>query len=287
MRMTEKQDTQSETAPERRVAKALRPANPNERVAIRNVSVLLLLRGLILAGGAATATVVPRTLGPATYGRYDLVTMLTFWFTMLGSLGTAQIVSRQTPQLEHERALGQLRALFSKLFMLRALTSVVAAVLYLLAIGMCLRDVEWPVLLVLSLAVLLRGPGSLCYALFLGQGRIGRWAIPEVVRQWGSIAFTLPCYLLDSVEFIDAEGAKVALLLRCRAICLLVCAAPWWAISSRRRSSSRLGWLALGTRFLAQPCGSICGRSLLTFASVSCSTLASSWLRLSSAAVQS
>jgi hypothetical protein len=55
-----------------------RPPGPRERTAIRNVRVLLLLRGLILAGGVATATLVPRIMGPATYGRYDLITMLTF-----------------------------------------------------------------------------------------------------------------------------------------------------------------------------------------------------------------
>ena len=177
-----------------------RPPDSRERVAIRNVSVLLILRGFILAGGVATATLVPRTMGPATYGRYDLITMLTFWFTMLGGLGTAQVVSRQTPQLEHEGAVERLRGLFGNLLVLRTLTSVVVALLYFLATRLWLRDVDWPVLFVLSLAVLLRGPANLCYSLFLGQGRIGRWALPEVVRQWGSVAFALPCYLLGGLR---------------------------------------------------------------------------------------
>jgi len=177
-----------------------RSHDPRERTAIRNVSVLLLLRGFILAGGVATATLVPRTMGPATYGRYDLITMLTFWFSMLGGLGTAQVVSRQTPQLEHEGAVERLRSLFGNLLALRTLASVVVALLYLVATRLWLRDLEWPILLVLSVAVLLRGPASLCYSLFLGQGRIGRWALPEAVRQWGSVLFALPCYLLGGLR---------------------------------------------------------------------------------------
>ena len=183
-----------------RGAMASRPEDPRERMAIRNVSVLLLLRGFILAGGVATATLVPRTMGPATYGSYDLVTMLTFWFTMLGGLGTGQVVSRQTPQLEHEGAALRLRALFGNLLVLRTLTSTAVALLYLLATRLWLRDLEWSVLIVLSMAVLLRGPAGLCFSLFLGQGRIGRWAVPEVVRQWGSVAFALPCYLLGGLR---------------------------------------------------------------------------------------
>lgn len=198
--MTDYPNAQPEVGLHGQNVKDSRPHDPRERTAIRNVSVLLLLRGLILAGGVATATLVPRTMGPATYGRYDLITMLTFWFTMLGGLGTAQIVSRQTPQLEHEGAVDRLRALFGNLLVLRALTSVVVALLYLLATRLWLRDLAWPELLILSVAVLLRGPGNLCYALFLGQGRIGHWALPEAVRQWGSVAFALPCYLLGGLR---------------------------------------------------------------------------------------
>jgi O-antigen/teichoic acid export membrane protein len=198
--MTENQATKTETGPKDYAASVERPPGPRERTVIRNVSVLLLLRGFILAGGVATATLVPRTMGPSTYGRYDLITMLTFWFTMLGGLGTAQVVSRQTPQLEHEGAEGRLRALFGNLLALRALTSVVVALLYLVVTRLWLRDLDWTVLLVLSLAVLMRGPATLCYSLFLGQGRIGRWALPDVVRQWGSVVFALPCFLLGGLR---------------------------------------------------------------------------------------
>jgi O-antigen/teichoic acid export membrane protein len=176
------------------------PPTPREHTAIRNVSVLLLMRGFILAGGVATATLVPRTMGPATYGRYDLITMLTFWFTMLGSLGIGQVVNRQVPQLEHDGAVARLRALFCDLLVFRALTSIAVAFLYFLATRLWLRDLEWSVLLLLSAAVLLRGPANLCFSLFLGQGRIARWAVPEVIRQWGSVTFALPCYLLGGLR---------------------------------------------------------------------------------------
>ncbi|MBN2577082.1 MAG: lipopolysaccharide biosynthesis protein [Deltaproteobacteria bacterium] len=175
-------------------------AHRRERTAIRNITLLLLLRGLIVAGGIASAALVPRTMGPATYGRYDLITMLTFWFSMLGSLGMSQVTSRQAPQLEAEGALAKLQALFGSFLALRALSSAAVAILYFLTTRLWLREIDGVVLLVLSVAVLLRGPGALCYALFLGQGRIGRWALPEVVRQWGSVAFALPCFLVGGVR---------------------------------------------------------------------------------------
>jgi O-antigen/teichoic acid export membrane protein len=74
------------------------------------------------------------------------------------------------------------------------------ALLYFVSMRLWLRDLEWTVLLVLAAVVLLRGPGGLCYSLFLGQGRIGRWALPEVVRQWGSVAFALPGFLLGGLR---------------------------------------------------------------------------------------
>ena len=175
-------------------------AHRREHTAIRNVTLLLLLRGLIVAGGMTTASLVPRIMGPATYGRYDLITMLTFWFTLLGGLGTGQIVSRQAPQLEAEAAGDKLRVIFSGLLALRILSSAVVAILYFLTTRLWLRDLDGTVLLVLSVAVLLRVPAQLCYSLFLGQGRIGRWAVPEVVRQWGSVAFALPCFLVGGLR---------------------------------------------------------------------------------------
>lgn len=182
------------------VSAASSPAHRRERAAVRNVTLLLLLRGLIVAGGVTTAALVPRIMGPATYGRYDLLTMLTFLFSMLGGLGMSQVTSRQTPELEAEGAVGKLKALFGHLLVLRAVSATTVAILYLLVTRLWLRDLDGMVLLVLSLAVLLRGPAGLCYALFLGQGRIGRWAIPEVVRQWGSVVFSLPCFLLGGLR---------------------------------------------------------------------------------------
>jgi O-antigen/teichoic acid export membrane protein len=167
-----------------------------ERAAIRNVSLLLVARGVVLAGGVASAALVPRTLGPAAYGRYDLITMLTFWFTMLGGLGLGQVVSRQAPEMEAAGATLRLRMLFGSALVVRAIGGVVVALLYFAVTRLWLREIEPLVLILLAFAVVLRNPASLCYSLFLGQGRIGRWAVPEVIRQWGSVAFALPGFLL-------------------------------------------------------------------------------------------
>jgi O-antigen/teichoic acid export membrane protein len=192
--------TDMSPAADRGPAATASPARRRERAAVRNVTVLLLMRGLIVAGGVTTAALVPRTMGPATYGRYDLITMLTFLFSMLGGLGMSQVTSRQTPQLLAEGATERLSTLFGHFLVLRALSGSAVAILYLLVTRLWLYDIDGTVLIILSLAVLLRGPGNQCYALFLGQGRIGRWALPEVVRQWGSVVFSLPCFLLGGLR---------------------------------------------------------------------------------------
>ena len=182
------------------LAPAASVTHRRERTAIRNVTLLLVVRGAVLAGGVASAALVPRTMGPATYGRYDLVTMLTFWFTMLGGLGIGQVMSRQTPQLEAEGTPDKLRALFGNFLVLRNLSGFLVAGLYLAATSLWLREIDGTVLLLLAVATLLRGSSSMCYSLFLGQGRIGRWALPEVVRQWGSVAFALPGFLVGGLR---------------------------------------------------------------------------------------
>jgi len=176
------------------------PAHRRERAAVRNVTLLLLFRGVIMAGGVTSAALVPRTMGPATYGRYDLITMLTFLFSMMGGIGMGQVTSRQTPELEAKGATDKLHSLFGGFLVMRTLSSTTVAILYLIVTRLWLQDLDWTILCLLSVAVLLRGPASLCYSLFLGQGRIGRWALPEVLRQWGSVVCSLPCYLLGGLR---------------------------------------------------------------------------------------
>ena len=52
-----------------------------EQTAIRNVGLLLVLRGFMVAGGVVTAAVVPRLMGPTGYGQVALVVALSFLFT--------------------------------------------------------------------------------------------------------------------------------------------------------------------------------------------------------------
>src|SRR4030042_1945729 len=67
------------------------------RITIRNAGFLLAQRGFHILGSLLFAVLVPRLMGSNDYGRYALITSLSFWFIMLSDLGFPQIMGRYTP----------------------------------------------------------------------------------------------------------------------------------------------------------------------------------------------
>jgi len=190
--------------------------NNRENLAVRNVGLLLLFRILVLAGGAATAALLPRIMGPELFGRYALLSSLTQWFTFLGGMGIAQVVSRQVPAILQAKDDSGFRSLVGNLMGLRMLTGSLAAAIYLGVTLTWLRDMNAWVVLLLGVALLLRSPVGISFAVFLGQGRIARWALSDVIRQWGSLAFTVPAFLLfgflgAGIGYLACELAVLAL----------------------------------------------------------------------------
>jgi O-antigen/teichoic acid export membrane protein len=171
-----------------------------EQSAVRNVGVLLALRGFQVAGGLVFAAVVPRLMGPKGYGQVSLLVALSMWFTMVAGLGFTEVMGREVPRHTEMGSLDGLRNFIGRLLAIRCLIGLLCAGAYLVVIATWLRDLDTMAIGLLSLAVCLRAPAGLFFSLHLGLNRADRWGLAEIVRQWGYMAFMLPGYLLGGLR---------------------------------------------------------------------------------------
>jgi O-antigen/teichoic acid export membrane protein len=150
---------------------------PREQTALRNVSLLLIMRGLLVAGGVVVAAVVPRLMGPTGYGQMALLVALSFWFSLAANLGFTQVL---------------------------AVTS------------LWLRDLDLGAKAILALAVWMRAPAGLFYALHLGLNRAARWGVADLLRQAATLALMMPGYMWGGLR-----GAALGVLVGEMAILLV------------------------------------------------------------------
>jgi len=179
-----------------------------EQTAIRNVGLLLVLRGFMVAGGVVTAAVVPRLMGPTGYGQVALVVALSFLFTLMANLGFAQVIGRHVPQFEQTGDRDGLRALLGRLLAVRVVAGLLAAGAYLIVTTAWLRDLDAVTMVILAGTVVLRAPSGLFFSLFLGLNQAARGGVADILRQVGTLAFMLPGYLLGGLR-----GAALGVLL--------------------------------------------------------------------------
>jgi O-antigen/teichoic acid export membrane protein len=178
------------------------------RIAVRNVGLLLLLRGADAVGGLVFAVLIPRLMGPQTYGQYALVTSLSIWFVLFSELGFTPAVGRYVPKFTHQEDSRGLQALLGNMLVLRLISGAVAAGLYLLLTALWLRDVDLLVLGIVGATVLVRTVATLLFAFFLGLNQAARWETGEILRRWGTLLLLLPGFVLGGLR-----GAALALLL--------------------------------------------------------------------------
>ncbi|HJX52340.1 MAG TPA: oligosaccharide flippase family protein [Polyangia bacterium] len=179
-----------------------------EQTAVRNVGLLLMLRGLLVAGGVVVAAVVPRLMGPTGYGQVALLVALSFWFTLAASLGFTEVMGRHVPHFGQTGDEHGLRAFFGRLLSIRLLAGLLAGGLYLVVTTTWLRDLDAVAMAVLAAVVFVRAPAGLFFSLYLGLNQAARWGVADILRQWGTLAFMLPGYLLGGLR-----GAALGVLL--------------------------------------------------------------------------
>ena len=140
-----------------------------EQTAVRNVGLLLMLRGLLIAGGVVVAAVVPRLMGPTGYGQVALLVALSFWFTLTASLGFTQVMGRHVPHFGQTGDDDGLRGFFGRLLAIRVVAGLLAAGLYLVVTATWLRDLDALAMAILAVAVFVRAPAGLFFSLYLSR----------------------------------------------------------------------------------------------------------------------
>jgi O-antigen/teichoic acid export membrane protein len=179
-----------------------------EQTALRNVSLLLMMRGLLVAVGMVVAAVVPRLMGPTSYGQLVLLVALSFWFSLAASLGFTEVMGRHVPRFVQTGDQEGLRAFFGRLLAIRTGAALLASGLYLAVTAIWLRDLDLGAKIIFAVAVWVRAPAGLFFALYLGLNRAARWGVADILRQGGTLVFVLPGYLLGGLR-----GAALGVLL--------------------------------------------------------------------------
>jgi len=187
-----------------------------EQTALRNVGLLLMMRGLLVVGGVVVAAVVPRLMGPTGYGQVALLVALSFWFSLASTLGFTQIMGRYVPHYIEAGDHEGLRVFFARLLAIRLVSGLLTGGLYLVVTAAWLRDLDLWAKAILAVAVCVRAPAGLFFSLYLGLNRAARWGVADILRQWGTLVFMLPGYLWGGLR-----GAALGVLLA-EAVVLLV-----------------------------------------------------------------
>jgi len=154
------------------------------------------------------AAIVPRMMGPETYGRYSLITTLAVLLALLSSLGLTNSIGRFVPQFVHRGERAELQRFVGGLLTLRLLTAAGAAVLYLGITLVWLPDVDIVVLRIMAAALFLQGLSQYAFSLFLGFDEPGRWAAENSLRRWVSLALVVPAFSVGGLR--AAGGALLA-----------------------------------------------------------------------------
>ncbi|MDF1551818.1 MAG: lipopolysaccharide biosynthesis protein [Deferrisomatales bacterium] len=189
------------------------------RASVRNAGLLVVQWGAQVAGAFLFAALVPRLMGPETYGRYALISSLSLWFILAGGLGIQAVISRYVPGLAGDRA--GLARFFGRLFTVRVGGGFLAACLFLLLTALWFPDLDRTALFWVACAVGVQSVTRLFFSLFLGLNRAALWGMGQVVRGWTVLALLVPGYLWGGLQ-----GACLGLL---AAELVVLALGLWWA----------------------------------------------------------
>jgi O-antigen/teichoic acid export membrane protein len=231
-------------------------AQPDGSRAVRHAGLLLGLRALDLAVGVAVMALVPRALGPQEYGRYALLTSVTFWLAFVSGLGSMQVVGRHLPELLQAGRAGAARSLLGRLLQLRLATGSGVALAYFAVARAWLPEIEASAALFAAVAVAVRTVGALAFAVFLGRNQAGRWALAEPARRLVALPLVLFGYARAGLPGACAGAFAADLLVMSGGLAAVAAHLGWPRPEhdAEVRERLRFGWtLLLGNVLLLLP----------------------------------
>lgn len=187
------------------------PANRHEitresRIAVKNAGWLMAQRGLHIVAATLFAIVLPRVMGPATFGRYALMTSISLWFALFSGMSSAQLMGRFGPEFAVEST-ENIQKFFGNLLVVRLGTGFFAAALYLLATSLWFPELDAVTVAIVAVSVFFRTAAALVFALFLGLNKAARWGMGDTLRRWLSLVLIVVGFYFDGLK-----GACIGLL---------------------------------------------------------------------------
>jgi O-antigen/teichoic acid export membrane protein len=155
--------------------------------------------------GLLFTIVVPRLMGPDTFGQYALITSVSVWFALVSGLSSAQTMSRFVPEFSVR---GDREGLERFAFLLRLVSGALVAALYFALTAFLFRELDLLAVAVAAMAVFFRSAAKLLCALSLGLNQAARWGLGETVNRWASLILVIP-----GAYFGGLLGACLALLI--------------------------------------------------------------------------
>lgn len=172
----------------------------DSRAVVQGAALVLGHRGVQTLAGLAFAALVPRTMGPARYGQYAVITSLAVLFAVVSGIGLTNATTRYLPTLAARGEPAALRRLVGNLLTVRVATGAVAALVYVLVTAVWWSDMDPVALGAMALSVWINGVAMFLFALFLGLDRAGQSALGESVRRWLLVGLVLLGFLLDGLR---------------------------------------------------------------------------------------
>ncbi len=167
---------------------------------MRNAGWLMAQRGLHVAAGTLFAVVLPRLMGPETFGRYALITSISLWFALFSGMSSAQIMGRFGPEFALEPDNEKIQKFFGNLLVVRLGTGFFAAALYLLVTTFWFRELDAVTVAIVAGSVFFRTAAGLVFALFLGLNKAARWGMGDTLRRWLSLVFIVLGFYLGGLR---------------------------------------------------------------------------------------
>ncbi|MFH0907219.1 MAG: lipopolysaccharide biosynthesis protein [bacterium] len=152
--------------------------------AVRHAAWLMVQRTSLVASGILYAAIVPRLMGPETYGRYAVMMSLSVWFYLMGELGLTQSLARFLPERAALKDEDGIKSILGSVLALRLTTGLVSALAYFACMSWFLDDMHLKTLAVVAAAVFVGAAGELSFSVHLGLNRAARWGISFVIRRW-------------------------------------------------------------------------------------------------------
>ena len=189
------------------------------RIAVKNAGWLMAQRGLHVVAATLFAVVLPRMMGPETFGRYALMTSISLWFAMFSGMSAAQMMGRFGPEFAIQESNEHLQKFFGNLLIVRLGTGFAAAALYLLITALWFRELDVVTVAIVAGSVFFRTACGLVFALFLGLNKAARWGMGDTLRRWLSLVLIVLGFYLGGLRgaclgLIVTELAVLAVGLR-------------------------------------------------------------------------